>query len=37
MSTAGHNSVTGEELRQFIERWEHLDAEKRDIATTSAR
>ena len=30
----GHNShyVTGEELRQFIERWEALDREKRDIA-----
>ncbi|WP_092892960.1 DUF2312 domain-containing protein [Roseicitreum antarcticum] len=25
-------SVTAEELRQFIERWEHLDAEKKDIA-----
>jgi uncharacterized protein (UPF0335 family) len=30
----GHNgySVTGDELRQFIERYEQLDAEKRDIA-----
>ena len=34
MSTVGHNSVAGEELLQLIERWEHLDAEKRDIATT---
>ncbi|SDW77397.1 DUF2312 domain-containing protein [Roseicitreum antarcticum] len=25
-------SVTAAELRQFIERWEHLDAEKKDIA-----
>jgi uncharacterized protein (UPF0335 family) len=25
-------SVTAEELRQFIERYEHLEAEKRDIA-----
>ena len=25
-------SVTAEELRQFIERWEHLEAEKKDIA-----
>lgn len=25
-------SVTAEELRQFIERYEHLDAEKKDIA-----
>jgi len=25
-------SVTAEELRQFIERFEHLDAEKKDIA-----
>ncbi|MCU0855572.1 MAG: DUF2312 domain-containing protein [Rhodobacteraceae bacterium] len=24
--------VTAEELRQFIERWERLEAEKRDIA-----
>jgi len=24
--------VTAEELRQFIERYEHLDAEKKDIA-----
>ena len=31
---AGHNSycVTADELRQFIERFERLDAEKRDIA-----
>ena len=25
-------SVTAEELRQFIERYEHLEAEKKDIA-----
>jgi len=25
-------SVTADELRQFIERWERLDAEKKDIA-----
>ncbi len=25
-------SVTAEELRQFIERYEHLEAEKRDVA-----
>jgi len=25
-------TVTAEELRQFIERYEHLDAEKKDIA-----
>ncbi|MFN0114772.1 MAG: DUF2312 domain-containing protein [Paracoccaceae bacterium] len=25
-------SVTADELRQFIERYEHLEAEKRDIA-----
>ena len=25
-------AVTAEELRQFIERFEHLDAEKKDIA-----
>ncbi len=29
----GHNSVAADELRQFIERAEQLDAEKRDIAT----
>ena len=33
----GHNSgdsyrVTADELRQFIERWERLEAEKKDIA-----
>jgi len=31
----GHNSsnnVAGAELRQFIERWEHLEGEKKDIA-----
>lgn len=26
------DSVTADELRQFIERWEHLDVEKKDIA-----
>lgn len=25
-------NVTADELRQFIERWEHLEAEKKDIA-----
>jgi uncharacterized protein (UPF0335 family) len=25
-------AVTADELRQLIERWEHLEAEKRDIA-----
>ena len=29
---AGHNSVAADELRQFIEQWEHLNAEKKDIA-----
>lgn len=28
----GHNSVTSQELRQFIERAEQLEAEKRDVA-----
>ena len=32
MSGPGHNSVAGEELLQLIERWEHLNIEKRDIA-----
>lgn len=37
MSTVGHNSdaafrVTSEELRSFVERFERLEAEKRDIA-----
>ena len=32
MSGPGHNSVAGEELLQFIERWEHLNIEKREIA-----
>jgi uncharacterized protein (UPF0335 family) len=27
-----NHRVTAAELRQFIERWERLDAEKRDIA-----
>lgn len=31
ISDATYN-VTAEELKQFIERYEHLDAEKRDIA-----
>ena len=26
------NTANGEELRQFIERWERLEAEKKDIA-----
>lgn len=26
------NNATGEEIRQFIERFEHLEAEKKDIA-----
>ena len=30
-TTEAYN-VTAEELRQFIERWEHLEAEKKDIA-----
>ena len=32
MSGPGHNSVAGEELLQLIERWEHLNIEKREIA-----
>lgn len=28
----GHNSLVADELRQFIERAEQLEAEKRDIA-----
>lgn len=37
MATTGHNSgaaysVTADELRQFIERFEQLDAEKREAA-----
>lgn len=36
MAEIGHNSdaaygVTAEELRQFIEQYEHLEAEKKDI------
>ena len=31
-STNQAYDVTAEELRQFIERYEHLDAEKKDIA-----
>ncbi len=30
--TEGPTSVAGEELRQFIERYERLEAEKKDIA-----
>jgi len=30
MSDIGHNSA-GEELRNFIERWERLDEERKDI------
>lgn len=38
LAGVGHNSgsdpyaITGDELRQFIERWEQLDVEKQDIA-----
>ena len=32
MSGPGHNSVAGEEVLQLIERWEHLNIQKRDIA-----
>ena len=37
MADIGHNSdaaysVTADELRQFIEQYEHLEAEKKDIA-----
>lgn len=28
----GHNSVAADELRQFVERAEQLEAEKRDVA-----
>ena len=28
----GHNSDAANELRQFVEQWEHLEAEKKDIA-----
>jgi len=31
-STQSSYDVTADELRQFIERFEHLDAEKKDIA-----
>ncbi|WP_323036985.1 DUF2312 domain-containing protein [Pararhodobacter sp.] len=31
-STQSTYDVTADELRQFIERFEHLDAEKKDIA-----
>lgn len=30
--TDAQSNVAAEELRQFIERYEHLEAEKRDIA-----
>jgi uncharacterized protein (UPF0335 family) len=30
--SAGSYNVTAEELRQFVERYEHLEAEKADIA-----
>ncbi len=33
MSDIGHNSVAGEELRQFIERIERLEEEKAGIAS----
>lgn len=38
MADIGHNSdaaysVTADELRQFIEQYEHLEAEKKDIAS----
>ncbi len=32
MSTDAQYAVTADELRQFIEQYEQLDAEKRDIA-----
>lgn len=34
MSNIGHNSqrVTADELRQFVERFERLEAEKKDLA-----
>ena len=32
MNGPGHNSVSVEELLQLIERWEHLNIEKREIA-----
>ena len=32
MSTPDSYGVTAEELRQFVERYEHLEAEKKDIA-----
>ncbi len=31
MSTPDAYAITAEELRQFIERYEHLEAEKKDI------
>ena len=32
MSDIGHNSANGEELRAFIERFEHLQAEKDELS-----
>ncbi len=32
MSTPDSYGVTADELRQFVERYEHLEAEKKDIA-----
>lgn len=32
MSSPDSYAVTADELRQFIERYEHLEAEKKDIA-----
>lgn len=32
MSDADQYTVTGDELRQFIERVEHLEAEKKDVS-----
>jgi uncharacterized protein (UPF0335 family) len=33
MSESGHNyGIAADELRQFVEQYEHLDAEKKDIS-----
>lgn len=32
MNDTGHNSVAADQLRAFIERYEQLEAEKKDIA-----
>ena len=32
IGTETATNVAGEELRQFVERWERLEAEKKDIA-----